>query len=171
MNPSTLEDQSTSPEDALNAQSSPVALPAKRICPAVVNIPGVPTPGDCFQTNLFNTHTDALIGTGIDCIDIAATNGAVDPSFWVNRTTIFQFPQGMLVANGFTTVVPIFPSGLLSPDFTHVVGDADPAVPNIIYGTGQFRDASGDVRLSGIVNLSAFPATVGFNCIFVIDLD
>ena len=75
----------------------------------------------------------------------------------------------MLVANGPTTVVPIF--GDSSPDFTHVVGDVDPLESNIIHGTRRFGGASGSVRLSGIVNLSQFPATVGFNCIFVIDLD
>jgi len=136
--------------------------------PVVVNIPNVATPGACFQTNLFNTHTGALVGTGIDCIDIVGVDLA-GTSFSVNRTTIFQFPQGQLVANGLTTVVLKF--GASSPAFTHVVGDADPATPNIIFGTGRFRNATGNVRLSGIVDLSSFPGTVGFNCIFVIDLD
>ena len=130
--------------------------------------PGVdPIPGDCFKTNLFNTHTNVLIGTGIDCIFIADSDIA---DFSVNRTTIFHFPQGILVADGLTTVVPIF--GASSPDFTHVVGDADPGTANIIFGTGRFRGATGDVRLSGIVNLEFFTTTgVEFNCTFVIDLD
>ena len=134
--------------------------------PVEVDIPGVDTPGDCLETELFDTRTDRLIGTGIDCIDIAEAEGA---DFLVNRTTIFKFRRGILVANGPTTVVPIF--GDSSPDFTHVVGDVDSTEQNIIFGTRRFAHATGSVRLSGIVNLSEFPATVGFNCIFVIDLD
>ena len=132
----------------------------------MVDIPGIPTPGDCLETDLFNTRTGALVGSGIDCIDITSASGG---SFLVNRTTIFNFPQGTLVANGPTTVVPIF--GASSPDFTHVVGDVDASTPNIIFGTNRFAGATGDVRLSGIVDLSNFNASVGFNCIFVIDLD
>jgi hypothetical protein len=134
--------------------------------PVDVHIPGVDTPGDCLETDLFNTRTDTLIGTGIDCIDIEDTDGV---NFLVNRTTIFNFHQGTLVANGPTTVVSIF--GASSPDFTHVVGDADASDPNIIFGTKRFAGATGNVRLSGIVNLADFPNTVGFNCIFVIDLN
>lgn len=121
----------------------------------------------CFETALFDAHTDKVIGTGTDCLEIVASDG---PSFSINRVTIFNFPQGRLVANGLTTVVPIF--GASSPDSTHVVGDVDDEGPNnIVSGTGKFAGASGDVRLSGAVDLSLFPATMGFNCIFVIDLD
>ena len=133
---------------------------------------GVPvaTPADvvgtCLETDLFDASTNRLIGTGIDCLDFAEVDGA---SFSINRTTVFNFPEGRLVASGLTTVVPIF--GGSSPDFTHVVGDVDDATDNIVSGTGRFKNATGNVRLSGIVNLSSFPTTIGFNCIFVIDLD
>ena len=91
-------------------------------------------------------------------------------SFLVDRTTIFNFPRGRLVAQGNTTVVPIF--GASSPAYTHVVGDVDDTTNNVVSGTGRFADATGDVRLSGIVDMSQFGAgIVGFNCIFVIDLD
>jgi hypothetical protein len=90
-------------------------------------------------------------------------------AFSIDRTTIFNFPQGRLVARGLTTVVPIF--GSSSPDFTHVVGDVDDATDNIVSGTRRFANATGNVRLSGIVNLTTFPAVIDFNCIFVIDLD
>lgn len=73
------------------------------------------------------------------------------------------------MTNGLTSVVPIF--GDSSPGFTHVVGDVDPGTNNAIFGTKRFANATGDVRLSGIVDLTNFPDEMGFNCIFVIDLD
>ena len=131
----------------------------------------VPTPGDvvgtCLETDLFDAHTNRLIGTGIDCLDFVEVSP--DGMFSINRTTIFNMPEGRLVATGLTTVVPIF--GGSSPDFTHVVGDVDDATDNIVSGTRRFQNATGNVRLSGIVNLSTFPDSIGFNCIFVIDLD
>ena len=138
----------------LKGEGLPVAAPA--------GIPGL-----CFETTLFNTHTGAEIGTGIDCLDILADDGA--GSFSINRTTIFSFPQGQLVANGLTTVVPVF--GGSSPGSTHIVGDVDDSTLNIVSGTHAFAGSSGNVRLSGAVNLANFPNTIGFNCIFIIDLD
>ena len=123
--------------------------------------------GDCLETDLFDTKTDRLIGTGLDCLNIL--DGGAD-GISIDRTTIFNFPRGRLFANGLTTVVPIF--GASSPDYTHVVGDVDSTTQNLLpLGTGRFRDATGSVRLSGIVNLTDFPDSILFNCIFVIDLD
>ena len=123
-------------------------------------------PGVCFETDLYDATTDRIIGKGTDCIDIIV---ATSTGISVNRTTIFNFPQGELRANGTTTVVPIF--GASSPDYTHVVGDVDDTTLNIISGTKRFAGRTGNVRLSGIVNLGDFPNTILFNCIFIIDLD
>lgn len=120
----------------------------------------------CYETELFNAHTDRVIGSGIDCLeDIQMVGGGIS----LNRTTFFHFPQGELVAAGITTVAPVTGG---SPGFTHVVGDIPaPGTNSIIDGTRRFSGASGSVRLSGAVDLSGFPAATGFNCIFVIDLD
>ena len=120
----------------------------------------------CFETELFDTNTDRLIGDGLDCL-IILDAGAAGMS--VDRTTVFNFPEGRMVARGLTTVVPIF--GDASPEYTHVVGDVNPNTLNVISGTKRFEDRTGNVRLSGIVNLSDFPNFIEFNCIFVIDLD
>jgi hypothetical protein len=133
---------------------------------------GVPvaTPADvvgtCFETDLYDAHTDKIIGNGLDCLDFVVIDGS---SFSINRTTVFNFPQGRLVASGLTTVVPIF--GGSSPAYTHVVGDVDDGAANVVSGTNRFAGRTGNVRLSGIVNLGDFPNTIDFNCIFVIDLD
>ena len=131
----------------------------------VATPPGVA--GDCFETTLFNTHTGLAIGTGLDCLDVVDFDDG--GNFSINRTTIFKFPQGDLYAEGLTTVVPIF--GGSSPGSTHIVGDVNDSSQNIVFGTKAFRTSSGSVRLSGAVDLSNFPNTLGFNCIFVINLD
>jgi hypothetical protein len=120
----------------------------------------------CYETDLYNAHTDKKIGTGIDCLaDIAP----VGDGFLINRTTIFDFPQGKLYANGPTSVTPKTGG---SPNITHIVGDipADGA-NSIVGGTKRFAGATGRVRLSGAVNMGEFPGTIGFNCVFIIDLD
>lgn len=47
----------------------------------------------------------------------------------------------------------------------------DPTHHSVVSGTGRFDNASGRVRLSGAVEMANFPDSIGFNCIFVIDLD
>jgi hypothetical protein len=154
--------------------SSSAALAADPSIVVTLKGTGVPveTPpgvaGACFETTLFNTSTGVAIGTGLDCLDILDAD-AMETSFSINRTTIFKFPQGELHANGLTTVVPIF--GDSSPDSTHVVGDVDDSTQNVVFGTKAFSMRTGNVRLSGAVNLADFPNTIGFNCIFVINLD
>ncbi|MCP4202854.1 MAG: hypothetical protein GY769_13100 [bacterium] len=156
------------------------AVEARRADPDIIVIlrgtgTPVPTPsyvspnnGGCFKTDLYDARANRVIGTGIDCLNIVDSSPAAE--FSVDRTTIFNFPQGRLVARGLTTVVPIF--GDSSPVYTHVVGDVDDQTSNIESGgTRRFRRATGNVRLSGIVGMGDYPNTVEFNCIFVIDLD
>ncbi len=120
----------------------------------------------CYKTDLYDAKTDKIIGTGTDCL---ADIEAVDPGFLINRTTIFNFPQGTLYANGPTSVVPKTGG---SPDITHIVGDIPAMGTNsIVGGTGRFAGATGRVRLSGAVNMIDFPGAIGFDCIFIIDLD
>ena len=81
-----------------------------------------------------------------------------------------------MAATGRTTVAPIFEGSPGPPSATHIVGDiTGPGGDNILteYGTRRFRNKSGSVRLSGAVDMSALGTLgeIGFNCIFVIDLD
>ncbi len=131
----------------------------------------LPEPALCYEADLFNAHTGSFIGTGIDCLeDIVAD--ADTGIITLDRTTFFSFPHGELVASGVTTVAPILEG---SPGFTHVVGDIPASGFNsIVSGTKRFANSTGRVRLSGAVDLSNFDdgaGSVGFNCVFVIDLD
>ena len=56
-----------------------------------------------------------------------------------------------------------------SPGVTHITGSISPAGQNdIIAGTGRYRRLEATVRLSGAADLSAFPAQVTFDCLFVV---
>lgn len=129
--------------------------------PEVVFEPRQPL-ADCQKIDMYNAVTNKIIGDAVDCFEnyVFADNGG----FSLYRTTYFHFPQGELVAAGFTTAQPILAG---SPGTTHIVGNI-PAegANNIVSGTHRFSGATGRVRLSGAVNLG-----VSFNCIFIIDID
>ena len=56
---------------------------------------------------------------------------------------------------------------------THITGAASPDNA-VISGTRQFAGAEGTVRLSGMVDMSAFGGNpgdpIGFDCLFFVDL-
>ena len=127
----------------------------------------------CFTIDLVDVKTNKVIGEADDCLsNIDADTDA--PGIKLTGTTIFNFPQGQLVSRGLTTVQPILHG---ANGFTHTTGAPAPLVgsnSNIIDGTKAFKNASGTVRLSGLVNLASFagegtPAT--FDCVFVVNLD
>lgn len=75
-----------------------------------------------------------------------------------------------LTSRGQTTVQP---TTIGSPDVTHITG-AIPATDenSILSGTRKFQDATGQVRLSGSVNLDNLGSgEITFDCLFVINLD
>ena len=125
----------------------------------------------CFTVDVVDVKTNKVIGEALDCLS-NIDSVTDDPGIKLTGTTIFNFPQGQLVSRGLTTVQPILHG---ANGFTHTTGAPAPLVgSNIIDGTKAFKNASGTVRLSGLVNLASFtgegtPAT--FDCVFVVNLD
>ena len=126
------------------------------------------TEGLCFTVDLVDLATGNVIGDATDCLaDIDGdANGMA-----LTGTTFFNFPGGTLVSRGSTTVQPVLDG---SVDFTHITG----AVPadgenSVLSGTGRFNGATGQVRLSGAVNLAELDSEgeITFDCIFVISVD
>ena len=126
----------------------------------------------CFDMDLIDARTGWVIGSGADCLSNMGGDGAFGIS--LTATTFFHFPGGNLVSQGQVTVQPILtnPDGI-PPQFTHVTGAAPiPGTNNVIYGDRRFRNAKGQVRLSGLVNLSQFTSgIIDFDCVFIIDLE
>ena len=125
----------------------------------------------CFDVQLFDLSTGHQIGTATDCLANIAGDG---DGLNLVGTTFFKFNGGAtLVTRGVTTVHPDG-VGSLSP-FTHVTGAVPSGGNDILLGTNQFNNATGSVRLSGLVDMTNFGANVGdpitFDCVFVVVID
>lgn len=111
--------------------------------------------------------TGFQIGTATDCLaDIVEEQGGMK----LVGTTFFKFTGGStIVSRGNTTVMPLLHG---SPGFTHITG-AGADDNGILSGTKQYENASGSVRLSGLVNLSELVSDgkITFDCVFVINID
>jgi hypothetical protein len=145
------------------------------VMPGVVPpIDGTGTTGAlCFEVPMFDLATQREIGTATDCISdlaIIGTGGGMT----VTATTTFDMPGGTLVSRGVTTLQPLLST---NSDKTHITGSIPgPNENSILSGTKRFANATGPVRLSGAVDLSAFDpfagtGTASFDCVFVIDLN
>ncbi len=127
---------------------------------------------DCFDVDLVDLKNQRLIGTATDCLSVQEIMGEAEFIRLIGTTT-FNLPQGTLTTQGLTTVAKVMqvtntPAIGEVTHFTAAAG-TDNA---ILGGTSRFRNATGTVRLSGMVNLSELGSgVITFDCIFVIDLD
>lgn len=130
---------------------------------------GVDDPAICFDLNLVDLRTNTDFGSATDCLSNIGpgANGGLA----VVGTTYFNTKKGQLVVRGNTSVQPVNHETI---NFTHITG-ANGTGNGVLSGTRRFHDASGRVRLSGMVDMSAFTGEVGspvtFDCIFVVDLN
>ena len=135
---------------------------------------GIDDPAFCFDADLVDMKNQQVIGTATDCL--SNIENGINGGLALDGTAIFNLKSGTLITRGLTSVQPvnqetITPNGQEITHFTAASG-LDNA---IISGTGQFKNATGTSRLSGMVDLSAFAGNEGepiaFDCLFVIDLD
>ena len=130
-------------------------------------------PAICFDVGLINVQTQQVIGTATDCLSQIVPTGT---GLALIGTTTFHLPEGDLVTRGATTVQPVLhptvtPTGV---NITHITG-ASSDQNAILTGTRGFKNATGSVRLSGMVDMTNFAGNVGdpivFDCLFLITLD
>ena len=166
----------TTPNEAtFDARATAPAFGAK---PVVLQFRGtgegihqeVPAPGGgtldahCFTIDLVDVNKDRVVGEATDCISIV---GVANGGLQVVETATFDFGGG----HTFTVqgLVSVQATTHGSPDVTHITGSIPVAGQNdIIAGTGRYRRLEASVRLSGAADLSAFPAVVTFDCLFVV---
>lgn len=117
----------------------------------------------CFEVPLEEMKKNKIVGTGLDCLSNIVVNG---DSITLTDVTVFKIKKSVLVSIGDVTIQPNLTE---DPAITHITGSF-PAGDNIVFGIKKFEDASGSVRLSGGVDMSQFPDTIVFDCLFVVDL-
>ena len=125
----------------------------------------------CFDVDMVDPSTGRVIGVGADCLDMNTMAPIGDDGgFGIENTTTFHLPGGTITSVGRTTVQPAEDDGAGRAMF--ITGEISDA-PNIT-GTGGFEGATGNTRLSGIVDMTHFldgHGTITFDCIFVIDVN
>lgn len=126
-------------------------------------IPG-PDIASCYTVDLFDVASDRRVGTATDCITVIGTVGT---GVQVVGTTEFDFGGGhTFTTQGLTSVQPTTHG---SPGITHITGAIPtPGSNGVIAGTGRFAGFAAEARLSGAVDLTAFPAAATFDCLFVV---
>jgi hypothetical protein len=141
---------------------------------------------DCYQLPLLDLASGRPLGIGVDCLKPFDNSGdAFGDGLQIEAKTFFFLPKGMIVNHGCTSVRPFF-AGVGDAGATHITGSipgsefgVEPLpileckeTGGVILTTRGFRNTSGDVRLSGAVDLSnAGEGEITFSCIFVLDLD
>lgn len=143
---------------------------------------------DCFELPVFDPASGKKQGVGVDCLRPIDTAGdAKGEGLQMEAITFFFFKNGTLVNHGCTSVRPFF-EGVGDTGVTHLTGSIGPsefgAAPSInapevckvdqgiIYSSGEYRELSGSVRLSGAVNLSnANIGQIKFSCLFVLNFN
>ena len=121
----------------------------------------------CFEVPMYGAENRLFLGTGLDCL----FNIAADPSGAVILEAISAFRfrfSGTIWARGNTTVSPLLAPH--SAGATHSTGGWT-TEPNVFLTTGTFSDYLGTTRLSGLVDLTAFPGEMGFRCLWQIYLE
>ena len=139
-------------------------------------VPGVDGEGEmdamCFDTQMLSNPGNIPIGSAVDCLSEVKVNDAGVVT--LIGTTYFNLPKGTIIGRGNLTVSPIEPgtqtvSGM---KVTHITGGSSKGRKSIIGGTGIYEGAKGNVRLSGMVNMSKFQGKhgdpMGFSCLFEI---
>ncbi len=120
----------------------------------------------CFEVPMNSAETGLFLGTGLDCL----FNIEADPSGIVTLEAISAFRfrfSGTIWARGDTTVAPLLAPH--SAGATHATGGWT-TDPNVFLTTGEFSNYIGNTRLSGLVDLTAFPGQMGFRCMWQIHL-
>ena len=156
--------------------ATPGGAPAPARAPSTEEIARcVPEDAVCFDVDMFDVTTGQVVGSGTDCLfDITPVE---EGGVRLSAQTTFNLPKGSFTAAGSTTVQAITtgtPSGA-GGELSHITGAIPiPGENSIISGTGAYENFAATVRLSGSANLAGaegadpFPATMGFDCVFII---
>lgn len=127
----------------------------------------------CFDIDLIDMRTDEIVGSAKDCMSDVQPKA---DGLGLTGTTFIHLPEGSLTVQGRISVQPVLEETILESGqmITHITGSSH-TENGIIEGTGIYENRTGNVRLSGMVDMSKFEANEGdlmlFDCLFIIHLD
>lgn len=136
-------------------------------------VPGFDEEAMCFDVELIDMKTNKIVGSAKDCLSDVQPKG---DGVGLTGTTFIYLPQGSLTVRGRVSVQPVLEETTLESGqrITHITGSSN-TENGVIEGTGIYENRTGNVRLSGMVDMSNFEANEGdliaFDCLFVIHLD
>ena len=143
--------------------------------PQILDDLGVPADAWCFRVPMLNPRTNRQIGWGIDCLSGIALDE--DGRGTLTDTVLFSFGirgrnRHVLASSGPVTIQPALDPDTTAAGVTHITGSFPPS-DNVIGGSGRFVHATGQVRISGGVNMGDLEANgnLTFDCLFVIAVD
>ena len=141
--------------------------------PQILDDLGVPADAVCFRVPMLNPNTNRQIGWGFDCLSDVDLDTNLEGT--LTDTVLFRFGrgggQGDLVSSGPVTIRSALDADTLAAGVTHTTGSFPPS-DNVIGGSGRFAHATGQVRISGGVNMDDLGnGNLTFDCLFVIAVD
>jgi hypothetical protein len=136
-------------------------------------VPGYEEEAMCFDIDLVDMKNGETIGTATDCLSDVQPKG---DGMSIVGTTLLNMPEGSFVIRGNISAQPVLEETILESGqiITHITG-ASSTENSILGGTGIYEYSSGNVRLSGLVDMANFDANEGdlvvFDCLLYIHLN
>lgn len=142
---------------------------------------------DCYELALLDPASNKKRGLSVDCIrPIGPAGDSKGEGFQMEAYAFFILSNGTVVNHGCSSVRPFF-DGIGDAGVTHMTGQIPPSEfgaarnPNtpeicktnvgIIYGSGKYKNASGDARLSGTFDMrKSSEGKLTFSCLFVLNI-
>lgn len=159
------------------------------LTPAQISDAGITNPDDyaCFQMDMLDPASGAVVGYGVDCLifndvpgQVANGNGLANGKAFQNlagdvavlAVSIFDFGGGdIFVTSGNTSVRPLlegYGDGG-EPARTHMSGSIPgPSANSILLAEGRFAGSQGPARVSGALSVGS--NGLFFDCLWVIDI-
>ena len=140
------------------------------------NIDSVPNvKGDvvCHDVEMVDLQSNEVIGISTDCFSDAEPDSGGGAGFV--GTTFLNFPNGTIVAQGQFTAQPVLreTTTITGVPITAITGAATDG-NSIIGGTGRYKNSTGNIRISGMIDSTNYTFSAGdplyFDCIFEIQL-
>ena len=137
------------------------------------SVPGSDEQAMCFDVDLVDLKSNEIVGSAKDCMSDVQPKG---DGLGLSGTTFIHLPEGSLTVRGRVSVQPVLEETILESGqaITHITGSSNTG-NGIIKGTGIYENSTGNVRLSGMVDMSNFEANEGdllaFSCLFIINFD